>query len=182
MKHVLFVHSASEQHRDSGSNPLIRYLKSQLPDIEWHTPDFPRDKGQVYSNWVQVLKEELEHIPVEDELMIIGHSFGGTVVMKYLTEQKERHHISKVILIGSPFFGCDEKFSDAENMLSEDAESQLADAILLYHIHSEDDDRVDISHQTCWREHFKKLNTITKQEGQHEFHHGIEELLPIIEE
>ncbi|WP_165980732.1 hypothetical protein [Macrococcus carouselicus] len=38
-----------------------------------------------------------------------------------------------------------------------------------------------IHHQICWREQLRKLNTITKTQGQHEFHQDIEELLPIIE-
>lgn len=181
MKHVLVVHSASEQNYDSGSNPLIRYLKSQLQGIEWHTPSFPREDGQVYKNWVKVLTETLADIPEEDELIIIGHSFGGTVVMKYLTENQDTHHISKVVLISSPFFGCDDKFSAPENKLKEHAEDALDSKIILYHIQSEDDDRVNISHQDCWRQHFKGLNTITKKEGKHEFHQGIEDLLPILE-
>lgn len=38
-----------------------------------------------------------------------------------------------------------------------------------------------IHHQICWGEQLRKLNTITKTQGQHEFHQDIEELLPIIE-
>lgn len=181
MKHVLFVHSAGVQSEDSGSNPLINYLKQHTADIEWHTPSFPRDKGQVYNNWVEVLQQALSGIPVEDELVIIGHSFGGSVVMKYLTENKDAHHISKVILIGSPYWGCDEQFDDPQNELTGDAENRIDAAIELYHIQSVDDDRVDFSHQACWHNKFPKLHVIKKAEGKHEFHDGIEELPAIIE-
>lgn len=181
LKHALFVHSASVQSEDGGSNPLIRYLKKNTENIQWHTPTFPRDEGQIYSNWVTVLKDTLKQIPEDEQLIIIGHSFGGSVVMKYLTENEETHQIKKVALIGSPYWGCDEKFDDPQNELTGDAENRIDPSIALYHIQSVDDDRVDFSHQACWHNKFPQLNVIKKTEGKHEFHNGIEELVNIIE-
>lgn len=181
LKHVLFVHSAGVQQKESGSNPLIHYLKRHTANIEWHTPSFPRDEGQVYSNWMKVLKDTLAHIPDDEELLLIGHSFGGSVVMKYLTENESPNQISKVVLISSPYWGCDAKFDDAQNELTGNAENRISSAIELYHIQSIDDDRVDFSHQACWHNKFPQLRVIKKTDGKHEFHQGIEELVTIIE-
>lgn len=181
MKHIVFVHSAGEQKVNAGSNPLIHYLKTDT-NAEWHTPRFPREEGQVYRNWVKVLQDELAAIPIEDDIIIIGHSFGGSVVMKYLTEHRDPHHISKVIMIGSPYWGCDEKFDDEQNELSAHAEDDIDPGIELYHVQSVDDDRVPFTHQACWHNKFPILNIIKKASGGHEFHEGIEELIPLLDD
>ncbi|MCE4955960.1 lipase/acyltransferase domain-containing protein [Macrococcoides caseolyticum] len=177
MKHIVFVHSAGVQSVTSGSNPLIRVTKERVPEYHWHTSDYPRDAGQIYDNWVKVFIKSLEEVPVSEPVILIGHSFGGTVITKYLTENQVDHTIEKVIMIGAPFFGCDEKFSDTQNMIT----GALKVAVPLYHIQSIDDDRVDINHQTCWKEAFPEIQLITEQQGKHEFHDGIQDLNELLQ-
>lgn len=172
MKHIVFVHSAGVQSVTSGSNPLIRKTKEDIPDYTWHASDYPRDIGQIYDNWVKVLIQSLDEVPIDEPVILIGHSFGGTVITKYLTENTVQHNIEKVIMIGSPFFGCDEKFSDLQNIITD----ELKVAAPIYHIQSEDDDRVNITHQKCWQEKFPEIQLITEQSGKHEFHDGIQAL------
>lgn len=176
MKHIVFVHSAGVQSETGGSNPLIRKTKEKTSDYIWHAKEYPRDAGQIYDNWVKVLIESLNEVPTNEPVILIGHSFGGTVITKYLTENKVQHQIEKIILIGSPFFGCDEKFSDTQNMIT----GTLQVAAPLYHIQSVDDDRVNIKHQDCWKEAFPEIQLITEQHGKHEFHDGIAALNNIL--
>lgn len=172
MKHIVFVHSAGVQSVTSGSNPLIRKTKEQIEPMNWHASEYPRDAGQIYDNWVKVLIKSLGEVPVDEPVILVGHSFGGTVITKYLTENQVAHNIEKVIMIGSPFFGCDEKFNDPQNIIT----GELKVAVSLYHIQSKDDDRVSISHQDCWKEAFPEIQLITEESGLHEFHDGIEAL------
>ncbi|WP_414055874.1 serine aminopeptidase domain-containing protein [Macrococcus equi] len=172
MKHIVFVHSAGVQSVSTGSNPLIRETKARTGEFAWHMSEYPRDVGQIYDNWVKVFIKSLEEVPVDEPVILIGHSFGGTVITKYLTENEVNHQIEKIIMIGSPFFGCDERFNDPQNIIT----GELKVAAPIYHIQSIDDDRVDISHQQCFKDAFPELQTITETSGKHEFHDGIQSL------
>lgn len=172
MEHIIFVHSASEQTEHTGSNPLLSTIQAE--DYIWHKKSYPRDKGQVYELWVKPLIDSFNEIDDNEPITLIGHSFGGTVIMKYLTENQVTQPIKQVILIGSPFFGCDEKYNDSDNKLREDA-YQFID-VPVTHIQSKDDDRVDIRHQSCWKNAIPDIHLITKENGKHEFHKGIKEL------
>lgn len=172
MEHIVFVHSASEQTKESGSNPLLRTIPQGK--YVWHKQHYPREKGQVYELWVEPFIESLNEIDDHEPVTLIGHSFGGTVIMKYLTENQVTQKIKQVILIGSPLFGCDDKFSDKDNELRDNAQSYIN--VPITHIQSVDNNRVDIKHQACWQQRFPQMNIITKQSGQHEFHDGIDEL------
>ncbi|WP_414043845.1 serine aminopeptidase domain-containing protein [Macrococcus sp. EM39E] len=172
MKHIVFVHSAGVQSVSTGSNPLIRKTKDNIGECTWHASVYPRDAGQIYDNWVKVFIKSLNEVPINEPVILVGHSFGGTVITKYLTENKVEHQIEKVVMIGSPFFGCDDKFSDPQNVII----SELKTAVPMYHIQSVDDDRVDINHQTCWKKAFPEIQLITENTGKHEFHNGIDAL------
>lgn len=180
MKHIVFVHSAGVQSKTTGSNPLINKIQSHVFGYEWHISDYPREQGQIYEAWLEVLLKDLATINDEDTVVLIGHSFGGSVIMKYLTENEIVHKVKQVIMIGSPFWGHDEKFSDPLNKLKSDASKHLGKDIEVYHIQSTDDDRVDFSHQAAWKNAFPRLETIQLNAGQHEFHDGIEVLYDIL--
>ena len=73
----------------------IPWLKKQLEErgFEVFTPLMPKNWEPVYENW----KKEFEKIPIDSDTILIGHSAGGSFVVRWLGETKTK--VRKLILV-----------------------------------------------------------------------------------
>lgn len=84
-KHVLFIHSAGAQDNHRGSSGLATYLYNALGD-EYHllNPKMPNPENPEYMLWKAQLDKEFAVL--DGEALLIGHSLGGSVLLKYLSD------------------------------------------------------------------------------------------------
>ncbi|MFB1051250.1 hypothetical protein [Paraliobacillus sp. JSM ZJ581] len=58
-------------------------------------------------------------------MIIIGHSLGGSVLLKYLSEQAFNQFIARLFLIAAPYWGKDDDWQGEEYTLLENFNSKL---------------------------------------------------------
>lgn len=120
-KQVLFVHSAGPQNAHEGSDAFKASLVQQLSnDYQWVAPPMPFPEDPTYAQWKSVLDESFASL--NDDVILIGHSLGGSVLLKYLSEETCHVSISTLCLIASPFWGVDQ-WRRKDFVLAEDFES-----------------------------------------------------------
>jgi predicted alpha/beta hydrolase family esterase len=170
-KEIFFIHSAGPQGDHAGSTGLIRSLQKSLGNkYMLHHPSMPQPENPRYQEWKYKLQSTL---PVGgNKVAIIGHSLGGSVVLKYLTEGLCQVPIAGLFLIGAPYWG-NRGWTMEEFMFTSDFSSKLPiiDQVFIYH--SKSDHWVPISHAECYA---KQLHgsTIRKISGDdHEFSAGL---------
>jgi uncharacterized protein len=84
---ILFIHSAGPQGYHEGSNYLVSYLQNHLePSYEIVLPEMPDPENPHYKEWKRTLNGVFDS--VNDDLILIGHSLGASVLLKYLSEEK----------------------------------------------------------------------------------------------
>ncbi|MEW9674116.1 alpha/beta hydrolase [Ammoniphilus sp. 3BR4] len=84
-KQILFIHGAGVQGLHQGSGDLAAYLQDGLgADYDLLYPIMPDSENPEYEPWKVHLKKELA--AVHSEVILIGHSLGGAVLLKYLSE------------------------------------------------------------------------------------------------
>ena len=77
-KQVFFLHSAGAQGPHEGSSDLVAWLKKELgTGYEIMHPIMPHPESPDYALWKAKLKKELPKL--EGEIILIGHSIGGSV-------------------------------------------------------------------------------------------------------
>ncbi|WP_408010293.1 hypothetical protein ACJROX_08385 [Pseudalkalibacillus sp. A8] len=82
-KYVLFIHSAGAQVLHQGSSELAAYLKDALGyEYDVLNPKMPEPENPEYTLWKVQIEKELSAL--DGEVMLIGHSLGGSVLLKYL--------------------------------------------------------------------------------------------------
>lgn len=145
MKQVLFLHSAGAQGPHQGSGQLAANLQSALGD-EYNVvcPIMPNPEDPSYGPWREELQEQLEAL--KGEVLLIGHSLGGSVLLKYLSEHQPPNSISGLFLVASPFWGKDEDWQADEFDLREDFAVRLAYIPNIFFYHSRDDEVVPVQH------------------------------------
>src|SRR5689334_4978872 len=82
---LLFIQGGGEGTHDEWDDKLVASLREELgQEYEIHYPRMPREEDPSYELW----KPELERVlgTLRDGAILVGHSVGGTILLKFLTE------------------------------------------------------------------------------------------------
>ncbi|WP_101295979.1 alpha/beta fold hydrolase [Halegenticoccus soli] len=173
-KQILFVHSAGAQGPHDGSGDLVAYLRNSLEagyDVLY--PKMPGLEDPEYQTWKTGFAREFSS--VEDEVILVGHSLGGSVLLKYLSEETVDQPITGLFLVATPFWGGDEDWH-GEFVLREDFASKLPRIPQISFYYSGDDEVVPPEHGALYREALPQA-TIRQLDGYgHVFQDGLPEL------
>jgi hypothetical protein len=99
---LLFVHAAGDPRQPEGSGQLIDYLGRELgSDFRVIAPTMPNPDEPRYGPWRDRIEQELAGI--DDGVILAGHSFGGSVLMKYLAEGSHPKPVRGIFLVSAPY-------------------------------------------------------------------------------
>lgn len=175
-KQLLFIHSAGSQKSGQGSSGLAAFIKSSLGE-EYHVlcPRMPEPENPQCTSWQEQLKEEFSLI--KNDVMLIGHSLGGSVLLKFLCEEEIDITIAGLFLIAAPFWGSDDNWQNDEFMLPEGFPSTLPSINNLVLYHSKDDPIVPFTHMEHYKKHFSHAHARVLEGDDHYFHEGLPRLI-----
>ena len=141
---VLFVHGAGEgAYEEDGL--LVASLRDALgPSYEVRYPRMPLEESAQYPDWTARIASALP--PRGNEVVLVGHSVGGSVLLRYLCEEPVEASVTGLFVIAAPFWGADDFWDWDEARLPEDAAEKLATVPRIFMYHSRDDEVVPFSH------------------------------------
>jgi len=119
-------------------------------------PDYPK-----YKAWKSSVKKAF--VKLRDDVLLIGHSLGGSVLLKFLSEEASPVpvRIAGLFLIAAPYWGKKD-WEVQEFALREDFAAKLPSIPVIHLYHSRGDEFVPSDHV---KEYKKRL----PQAGLHEF-------------
>ena len=168
---VLFIPGAGDPRHPQGSAHLADYLARELGDgFELVAPEMPNAEDPNYRSWRDAIERLLPELG--DEPLLIGHSFGGSVLVKYLAEGTYKEPIAALFLVSTPFWGSD--FPDFA--LPDDFAAAVSD-IPTFLYHSRDDPEIPLSHLRRYEEHLPNATSRVIQGSQHSFTEGLPQLV-----
>ncbi len=97
-----------------------------------------------YEAWKDQITAALATL--DDGIILVGHSFGGSVLLKYLSAEQVAQSIAGLFLIASPYWGVDEYWAYDEVTLPQDLAARLPRIPRIFFYHSRDDDTVPFAH------------------------------------
>lgn len=97
--------------------------------------------------------------------ILVGHSFGASVLLKYLSETVRRPEFAGLFLIATPFWGPD----FPEFALAPDFGERLRDVAPLYLYHSQDDPEIPFEHLERYRRVLPHARVRALEGHGHEF-------------
>jgi uncharacterized protein len=165
-KHVLFIRGAGGDEAQAEDALLVDSLRMALgPDYEVCYPDMPDDEAPD-SDWMDLIANELAKMP--GTVILVGHSFGGLILLKHLAAAKVREHIAGLFLIAVPFWGEGgwqfEGFTMPKNYT---AHIPKGTPVFLYQNH--DDEIVPFSHLALFTAKLPQATVHEGTTGGHQF-------------
>src|SRR5207244_9834420 len=142
---VLVIHGAGDPRRRGGRVYWEPMLGNPLhPDYLVKAPRMPQPNNPGYRTWARRIAQLIASTP---DPVLVGHSFGASVVLKYLAEAARRPSLAGLFLIAMPFWGADLP----EFALPLDVTVRLRDLSPIYLYHSRDDPEVPFEHLERYR-------------------------------
>jgi predicted alpha/beta hydrolase family esterase len=169
-KQILFIHAAGNPRHPLGSGKLIAYLQDQLgSDYQVLAPDMPDPDHPGYKAWRDQIEQELGKL--DAPTLLIGHSFGGSVLLKYLAEGTDPRPIAALFLVATPYWG--KRDWELEYTLPEDFASHLPPISRIFLYHSREDEEVSFSHLWRYQEQLPQATIRALDGKEHSFTKGL---------
>lgn len=174
MATVVVIHSAGAQDDGRGSSQLVAYLRDALaPRHVIRVPAMPAPERPAYDAWRMVLEREIACAP--EPVLLVGHSLGGSVVLKYLSESGRRPPRCALFLVAAPYWGAPE-WEGPEFTLRPGYAHALPSEVPIGLYHSRDDAIVPVAHAERYRAELSRATLRLVDGCGHEFRDGLPEL------
>jgi predicted alpha/beta hydrolase family esterase len=143
-RQVFFLHSAGSQGKGEGSDRFAGLLEQGLGSgYEVRRPIMPEPDNPSFLRWRGPVEREL--CALDDGALLIGHSLGGSVLLKVLSEARDFPRIAGLFLVAVPFWGAG-GWDVEEFVLGDDFAKRLPEIPRVVLYHSRDDDSVPFAH------------------------------------
>ena len=157
---VLFIQGGGE-----GAYEIDGKLADSLQDAlgaDYHVsyPKMPNEDDPEYEAWKPQISKE--HAALGPRTILVGHSVGASVLLRYLAEEKADKNIPAVFLIAAPFWG-------AENWHA----SQLPIGLPIFFYHNHDDEEIPFAHLAMYAEKLPQATIREFDAGGHQFNNDL---------
>jgi predicted alpha/beta hydrolase family esterase len=146
-RHVLFIHGAGQEAYEEDKK-LAESLRDVLGDAyavrHPEMPDSPE-----YEAWKDQITRELAAL--DGEVILVGHSLGASILLKYLAEEELEKPVAGIFLIAPPYWGA-EDWEVSEFALQDNFASKLPGELPVFVYHSRDDEVVPFAHLALYTE------------------------------
>jgi uncharacterized protein len=141
---------------------------------EMHYPKIHNDGDAEYADWKAQIDTELAAL--DDKIILVGHSVGASVLLKYLSEEQTGKSVAGLFLIAAPYWGADEFWKWDEARLPQDITGELASIPRIFFYHSRDDEIVPFAHLALYAEKFPGATSCKFDGRGHQFNNDLSEV------
>jgi predicted alpha/beta hydrolase family esterase len=170
---VLFVHGGGEGAYEEDRKLAASLQHALGTGYDVLSPKMPEEDRPVYQAWKERIANEL--VTLEGEVILVGHSLGGSVLLKYLSEEEVEKPVAGLFLIATPYWGFEDWKVD-EYALREDFASKIPRGMPVFLYHSRDDEVVPFAHAALYAEKLPRA-TVREFDGRgHQFGDDLSEV------
>lgn len=169
-KEVLFIQGAGEKGYDVDAK-LAASLRGELGqayDVRY--PKIPADMASGDFGWPKRIGKEISAF--KDEVTLVAHSLGASMLLKYLSENKIGKQIAGIFLIATPYWSGEEGWVQGLK-LQADFASRLPKDIPIFFYHCRDDEEVSFDHLALYKKNIPWATFRTIREGGHQLNNDL---------
>lgn len=140
-------------------------------DVQY--PQMPDEENCPYQEWQAEIDARLASM--KGPVALVGHSVGGSVLLKYLCDRRPPLRIAGLFAVAAPYWGAGGWGWD-ELALPADAAARLQGGWPLVLYHSRDDEVVPFSHLALYAAKLPRATVRTYEGRDHQFGNDLAEV------
>jgi predicted alpha/beta hydrolase family esterase len=146
-KQVLFIQGGGNGGYEADAK-LASLQKALGKDYELNYPRMQTDEAAPDFGWLKQIGKEIGKL--KDDVILVAHSFGASLLLKYLSENKVSKKIAGIFLMSVPFWSGKEDWVQGLK-LQEDFAGSLPKNSRIFFYHCRDDEEVSFDHLASYR-------------------------------
>lgn len=165
-KQILFLQGGGGQDDYDEDTKLVESLRSSLG--LGYTIHYPllTDSDEPDFGRIKQIKTAISSI--DEDIILVGHSLGASMILKYLSEEKVTKKIDGIFLISTPFWSGHEEWVNGIK-LKENFVEKLPKDIPIFLYHCKDDSIVPIEHLEIYAQKISNAVVRKLDIGDHHF-------------
>jgi uncharacterized protein len=148
-KQVLFIHGGGQGAYEEDKKMAASLRDALGATYEVRCPKMPDEDHPEYEAWKDQIATELAAL--DGEVILVGHSLGASILLKYLSEENVGKPVAGIFLIAPPYWGA-EDWEVSEYALQENFASKLSKELPMFFYHSRDDEWAPFAHLALYTE------------------------------
>ena len=154
---ILFIQGGGDGGYEVDSELVTSLQKALGEKYVVRYPEIQSDESVSDFGWTRQIGKTISE--TEDNLILVGHSFGASMILKFLSENSVKKKFKGIFLIATPFWSGNEDWKKGL-ILKENFADKLP-KVPIYFYHCRDDEEVPFSHFSNYK---RKLNQATFRE------------------
>ncbi len=150
---------------------LVSSLQENLG--ETYNIDYPKlqsDESAPDFGWTQQIAQNI--LRTEKDAIIVAHSLGASMLLKYLSENSVAKKIKGIFLISTPFWSGNEDWKTGLK-LQEDFADKLPNEVPLFFYHCKDDEEAPFSHLDHYKQKVTQATFREIKSGGHQLNNDL---------
>lgn len=164
-KSVLFIHGGGGEEDYTADSELVASLQKVLGEA--YIVQYPLLANEAAPDLGRKKQIDHEISLIEGDVILVGHSLGASMLLKYLSETQTRKKIAGLFLIATPFWRGDEDWQQGFK-LQRDFASKLPKHVPIFLYHIQDDEVVPIDHLGLFAQHLPQATIRQITSGGHQ--------------
>lgn len=169
-KHVLFIQGGGGKEDYAADAKLVASLQGFLGEAyAVHYPFLPDESAPDFGRKKQIGKEISL---IKGKIILVGHSLGASMLLKYLSESRVQKKIAGIFLISTPFWNGDENWKQGLK-LHKDFADRIPKSVPIFLYHSKDDEVVPFNHLELYAQNMPQATVRKITSGGHQLNNDL---------
>jgi len=175
-KHVLFIQGAGEGAYEEDKKLAASLRKALGTDYKVHYPAMLDEDNAPYEQWKQQIEKELT--AMQGSIILVGHSVGASVIMKFMSETEVKKPIAGIFLIAAPFWGGNGwRYEGYETLaLPKGLTAKLPKDVPIFLYQCRDDEVVPFDHLALYAQVLPQATVKELDAGGHQLNNDLSEV------
>jgi predicted alpha/beta hydrolase family esterase len=177
VKHqILFIQGGGAGAYEADQQLVTSLHRALGTAYELLYPKMPHESEPDYRNWKTQIGKELSHL--KNGAILVGHSLGGSFLLKYLSDAKVEKSFAGIFLIATPYWGGDGwRYEGYELVtLPKDFPSKLESGTPIFFYHSRDDETVPFAHLALYARKLPEATIHALDDGGHQLKNDLSQV------
>jgi predicted alpha/beta hydrolase family esterase len=170
-KHILLIQGGGSEEDHAADAKLVDSLQKSLGEAYViHYPLLPTEESEPDLGRKKQIGKEMSLI--DSEVILVGHSLGASMLLKYLSENQVEKQIAGIFLIAAPYWSGDEDWKQGFK-LRKDFADKMPKGVPVFLYHSVDDEEVPFDHLKIYQQNLPQATARKMDTGGHQLNNDL---------